>query len=183
MELPQTVGDRLGQELLGAAPGTTLIADSTSVCFYKLAAAALAARPGRRTIITDTDNFPTDRYIVEGLAEQTGRTIDWLQSDPRTGPQPEQLERMLANDDVALVTFSHVSYRSAQIADMHSHHADRARGRGARAVGSQPHRRRGQPANSTPTTSTSRSAAPTSTSTAARARPRSSTSTNDTSTS
>ena len=61
-----------GQQLLGAAPGTTLIADSTSVCFYKLAAAALAARPGRSTIITDTDNFPTDRYILEGLAAQTG---------------------------------------------------------------------------------------------------------------
>jgi kynureninase len=118
MELPQAVGNRLGQELLGAAPGTTLIADSTSVCFYKLAAAALAARPERRTIITDTDNFPTDRYIVEGLAAQTGRTIDWLQSDPRAGPQPEQLQQQLKTGDVALVTFSHVSYRSAQIADI-----------------------------------------------------------------
>ena len=71
MELPRTVGDRLGHHLLGAAPGTTLIADSTSVCFYKLAAAALAARPERSTIITDTDNFPTDRYIVEALAAQS----------------------------------------------------------------------------------------------------------------
>jgi kynureninase len=118
MALPEAVGDRLGERLLGAAPGTTLIADSTSVCFYKLAAAALAARPGRRTIITDTDNFPTDRYIIEGLAAQTGSTIDWLQSDPRTGPQPEQLEPKLHSGDVALVTFSHVSYRSAQIADI-----------------------------------------------------------------
>jgi kynureninase len=119
MERPQIIGDRLGQELLGAAPGTTLIADSTSVCFYKLAAAALAARPGRSTIITDTDNFPTDRYILEGLALQTGCWIEWVQSDPRTGPQPEQLQPMLDTDDVALVTFSHVSYRSAQIADMY----------------------------------------------------------------
>jgi kynureninase len=118
MELPQTVGDRLGQHLLGAAPGTTLIADSTSVCFYKLAAAALAARPNRGMIITDTDNFPTDRYILEGLAAQTGCEIEWVQSDPRTGPQLEQLEPML-DTDVALVTFSHVSYRSAQIADMY----------------------------------------------------------------
>ena len=120
LALPQTVGDRLGQQLLGAAPGTTLIADSTSVCFYKLAAAALAARPERNTIITDTDNFPTDRYIVEGLAAQTGRRIDWVQSDPRTGPQPEQLEQKLTTGDVALVTFSHVSYRSAQIADINA---------------------------------------------------------------
>jgi kynureninase len=119
MELPRTVGDRLAQQLLGAAPGTTLIADSTSVCFYKLAAAALAARPGRSTIITDTDNFPTDRYILEGLAAQTGCWIEWVQSDPRTGPEPEQIQPMLDTDDVALVTFSHVSYRSAQIADMY----------------------------------------------------------------
>ena len=119
MELPHQVGDRLGGELLGAAPGTTLIADSTSVCFYKLAAAALAARPERSTIITDTDNFPTDRYILEGLAAQTGCWIEWLQSDPRTAPQPDQLQPLLDSDDVALVTFSHVSYRSAQIADMY----------------------------------------------------------------
>jgi kynureninase len=119
MELPQVVGDRLAHHLLGAAPGTTLIADSTSVCFYKLAAAALAARSERSTIITDTDNFPTDRYILEGLAAQTGCWIEWVQSDPRTGPQPEQLQPMLDTDDVALVTFSHVSYRSAQIADMY----------------------------------------------------------------
>jgi kynureninase len=118
MELPGLVGDRLGEHLLGAAPGTTLIADSTSVCFYKLAAAALRARPGRRTIVTDTDNFPTDRYLVEGLAEQTGRTIEWLRSDPRGGPEPEQVGDSVRGGDVALVTFSHVSYCSAQIADM-----------------------------------------------------------------
>jgi kynureninase len=118
LELPAQVGDRLGGHLLGAGAGTTLIADSTSVCFYKLAAAALDARPGRRTIVTDTDNFPTDRYIVEGLAGRTARRIEWVRSDPQTGPQPEQVAAALAGGDVALVTFSHVSYRSAHIADM-----------------------------------------------------------------
>jgi kynureninase len=118
MELPASVGDRLGGHLLGAGPGTTLIADSTSVCFYKLAAAALDARPDRRAIVTDTDNFPTDRYIVEGLAARTERTVRWIESDPRTGPQPEQVQAALASGDVALVTFSHVSYRSAHIADL-----------------------------------------------------------------
>jgi kynureninase len=118
MERPAQLGDRLGRHLLGAGPGTTLMADSTSVCFYKLAAAALHARPARRTIVTDTDNFPTDRYIVEGLAEQTGRTIEWVHSDPRNGPQPEQVNAGLRSGDVGLVTFSHVSYRSAHIADM-----------------------------------------------------------------
>ena len=125
MELPQT-GRRPARRSTCSAPrpGTTLIADSTSVCFYKLAAAALAARPGRSTIITDTDNFPTDRYIVEGLAAQTGRRSTGCESDPRTGPQPEQVEPIARTpSDVALVTFSHVSYRSAQIADMHDDHA------------------------------------------------------------
>jgi kynureninase len=118
MELPTEVGDRLGQHLLGAGPGTTLIADSTSVCFYKLAAAALGARPDRATIVTDTDNFPTDRYLVEGLAAQTGRNVEWVPSDQGTGPQLEQVSTALDRGDVALVTFSHVSYRSAHIADM-----------------------------------------------------------------
>jgi kynureninase len=118
LELAGEVGDRLGGELLGARPGTTLIADSTSVCFYKLAAAALDARPERTTIVTDDDNFPTDRYIVEGLARRSGRDVRWVHSDPRTGPQPEQVQDALAAGDVALVTFSHVSYRSAHIADL-----------------------------------------------------------------
>jgi kynureninase len=90
------------------------------VCFYKLATAALDARPDRATIITDTDNFPSDRYIVEGLAARHGKRVAWIESDPRTGPQPEQVEEAIrrAPDDIALVTFSHVSYRSAYIADV-----------------------------------------------------------------
>jgi kynureninase len=90
------------------------------VCFYKLACAALDARPDRTTIVTDTDNFPTDRYIVEGLAARHGKRIAWIESDPRTGPQPEQVEEAIrrAPGDVALVTFSHVSYRSAHIVNL-----------------------------------------------------------------
>jgi kynureninase len=118
MEFGPDTGDLLATNLLGARPGSTVLADSTSVCFYKLASAALDARSDRSTIVTDTDNFPTDRYIVEGLARRTGRTIEWVRSDPRAGPQPEQVAAALAGGDVALVTFSHVSYRSAHIADM-----------------------------------------------------------------
>jgi kynureninase len=109
MELPVAIGDRLGEHLLGAAAGQLLLADSTTVCFYKLAGAALAARPGRRQIVTDAANFPTDRYVLEGLAAQHDREIVWT--------DPADLEQALS-DETALVTFSHVDYRSAAIADM-----------------------------------------------------------------
>ncbi len=116
MDLPVTVGDRLGEYLLGAAPGQTALADSTTVCFYKLASAALTARPGRTEIVTDTDNFPTDRYVLESLAAEKGLTIRWIQADPDSGPQPEQVHAVV-NAKTALVTFSQVSYRSAYILD------------------------------------------------------------------
>jgi len=116
MELPRTIGDRLGAGLLGAAPGQVAIADSTTVCFYKLAAAALAARPDRDQIVTDVDNFPTDRYVLESLARERGCEIVWIRGDPRSGPSAEQVAAVLG-DRTALVTFSHVSYRSAYILD------------------------------------------------------------------
>ncbi len=114
MELPTAIGDRLATQLLGAEPGQTAIADSTTVCFYKLASAALDARPGRTEIITDRDNFPTDRYVLEGLAHQRGLTIKWIEADPHRGPEPRDLEPLI-NDNTALVTFSQVNYRSAYI--------------------------------------------------------------------
>ena len=117
LELPLEVGDRLGAAALGAAPGQVVIGDSTTVCFYKLACAALDARPDRRQIVTDVDNFPTDRYVLEGLARERGLELVWLTSDPAAGPTPEQVAS-LVGPDTALVTFSHVSYRSAHIADM-----------------------------------------------------------------
>jgi kynureninase len=111
LDLPLGVGDRLGAAVLGAAAGQTVVGDSTTVCFYKLVCAALDARPGRSEIVTDLDNFPTDRYVLEGVARARGLRLVWLDGDPETvtsviGPQ------------TALVTFSHVSYRSARIADM-----------------------------------------------------------------
>jgi kynureninase len=113
LELPLEVGDRLGAAVLGAAPGQTVIGDSTTVCFYKLASAALDARPGRTQIVTDLDNFPTDRYVLEGLARTRGLEIVWLDGEPH----PDDVAARLG-PDTALVTFSHVSYRSAHIADM-----------------------------------------------------------------
>ena len=117
MELPTALGDRLGAALLGAAPGQVAVADSTTVCFYKCVAAALAARPGRTEIVTDVDNFPTDRYVLESLAAQFGMTIRWIKADPDAGPTPEEVAAVVGAP-TALVTFSHVNYRSAYILDM-----------------------------------------------------------------
>ncbi|MFL5859824.1 MAG: kynureninase [Solirubrobacteraceae bacterium] len=116
MELPRTLGDRLGTALLGAAPGQVAVADSTTVCFYKLAAAAVSARPGRAEIITDVDNFPTDRYVLESLARERELEIRWIEADPAAGPDPGQVADLIS-DRTALVTFSHVNYRSAFILD------------------------------------------------------------------
>ncbi len=117
LDLPVTVGDALGAGVLGAGPGQIAVGDSTTVCFYKLASAALDARPGRREIVTDTHNFPTDRYVLEGLAQARGLTIRWLEADPAGGPEPEAVAELLG-DQTALVSFSHVAYRSAHLADM-----------------------------------------------------------------
>lgn len=65
-DLPQRVGDFLGEHFLGAAPGQVVVSDSTSVNLFKLAAAALDARPGRDVIVSDLNNFPTDRYTSPG---------------------------------------------------------------------------------------------------------------------
>ena len=81
MELPEQVGDELGAAALGAAAGQTVIADSTTVNFYKAMRAALALAPGRRKIVIDRDNFPTDRYVVESLATEFGLEIVWLETD------------------------------------------------------------------------------------------------------
>jgi kynureninase len=117
MELPLTIGDRLGAELLGAAPGQVVVADSTTVCFYKLAYAALAARPDRREIVTDRNNFPTDRYVLESLASERGMVIRWIDAEPSGGPTVEQVAEAVGKN-TAVVTFTHVDYRSAYILDM-----------------------------------------------------------------
>ena len=115
LELPLVVGDRLGELALGAGPGQVAVADSTTVCFYKLAAAAVAARPGRGEIVTDRDNFPTDRYVLEGLAAQHGLTIRWLPGDG--APTADQVASA-CGDATALVALSHVAYRSAEVLDL-----------------------------------------------------------------
>jgi kynureninase len=120
LDEPLRVGDVLGTELLGAREGEVAICDSTTVDFYRLASAALDARPDRRFIVTDRANFPTDRYVLEGLARDRGREIAWLDPDPIDGPSTDQVAALLTAHpgDIALVTLTHVNYRSAAIADL-----------------------------------------------------------------
>jgi kynureninase len=117
MEWPLQLGDRLGQVALGAGPGQVVIADSTTVLIYKLARAALGARPGRRRVVLDTDNFPTDRYVLEGIAADRGLELVWIEADPLSGVHPSQVSDVV-DEDTALVLFSHVAYRSGWLADV-----------------------------------------------------------------
>ncbi|SDS18359.1 kynureninase [Microlunatus soli] len=116
--LPLELGDRLGRLTLGAAAGQTVIGDSTTVMLYKLLRAAVDAAPdGRNVIVVDRENFPTDRYIVESVASERGFTVRWLEPDPVAGVTPDLLAAALA-DDVAVVTLSHVAYKSGFVADL-----------------------------------------------------------------
>lgn len=71
MDKPLDLGDAIAP-LIGAAPGEVAVGDSTSVNLFKLLAAALHARPGRHTILTESGNFPTDLYIAEGVSGMVG---------------------------------------------------------------------------------------------------------------
>jgi kynureninase len=117
LEWPLTLGDRLGSVALGAAAGQVVIGDSTTVLIYKLARAAIGARPGRNRVVLDTDNFPTDRYVLEGIAADRDLELVWITTDPATGIRPEQVAEVV-DERTALVLFSHVAYRSGWLADV-----------------------------------------------------------------
>src|SRR5262249_61061035 len=103
------VGDLVGT-LVGAAPGQVVVADSTTVCLYKLASAALDLDPGRTEIVVQRDEFPTDRYVLEGLAAVRALALRRFESDPVEGPSAAEVGA-LAGDRTALVVLSHVNYR------------------------------------------------------------------------
>jgi kynureninase len=118
----QVVGDLIGRATLGAAAGQVLACDTTSVNFYQLVGAALAARPGRKTIIVDAANFPTDRYILQGIAKTHGLKLITIDNEsPGTAEHeritPEILEKYLSND-VAFVTLEVIQYRSGARTDI-----------------------------------------------------------------
>jgi kynureninase len=87
------------------------------VLLYKLMRTAVAARPGRTEIVIDRDNFPTDRYVAMGVAEECGLTVRWLDVDTDAGATVDQVAA-LVGEQTALVTLSHVAYRSSWIADV-----------------------------------------------------------------
>jgi kynureninase len=116
IELGREAGDVLA-EIVGARPGEVALSDSTSVNLYKLAAAAVHARPGRHTVLTDDDNFPTDRYVLQGLADAGQLKLSVLRSDVDRGVDADAVRAALG-EDVALVCLSHVAYRSGAIADL-----------------------------------------------------------------
>ncbi|MFL6764275.1 MAG: kynureninase [Sphingomicrobium sp.] len=119
IDWPTRIGAKLAP-IVGARPSELLIADSTSVCLFKLLAAAARARSGRRTILSQKRNFPTDLYIAQGLCEMLGLTLKTAEPDEIIGA---------IDADTAVVTLTHVDYRSAGFYDM------RAVNEAARAAG------------------------------------------------
>lgn len=131
LAMAQRVGDKIGQ-VIGASPGCTLICDSTSVNLYKLARALLEHRPDRNVIVTDGANFPSDQYILQGIATDPAfslplRTVEVEGMDP--GQVMDQLKESLS-DRVSLVSLSHMHYKSGMAYDLsritdlvHSHGA------------------------------------------------------------
>ena len=120
----QPTGDLIGRATLGAAAGQVLACDTTSVNFYQLALAAIHARTGRKTIITDAANFPTDRYILDGIAKQFGLKLVIIDNESAGSAEHERITpEILApylNDDVALVTLEVIQYRSGARNDIKS---------------------------------------------------------------
>ncbi len=120
MELPFEIGDSLGRSVIGAAPGQTVIGDSTTVLLYKLIRAAFdaqhAADGARVEIVVDTDNFPTDRYLVEGIAAERGGRVRWIEVDRASGVTADAL-RDAVGAQTAVVVLSQIAYRSGFLAD------------------------------------------------------------------
>jgi kynureninase len=125
----QPAGDLLGRATLGAAGGQVLVCDTTSVNFYQLCIAAIRARPARKTIIIDSANFPTDRFVIQGIADQFNLKLITLDTDGTGGPGSVKVSsqnelvtaEILApfmSTDIALVTLQAVNYRSGARANL-----------------------------------------------------------------
>ena len=106
IDVPARVGDLLAEHVLGARPGEVIVSDSTTVNLFKLCSAVLDTREG--ALVTDRGNFPTDRYVLEGLAARHGRELRLVETP----------EAAVAEPGAALVLLSHVAYRSGEIADL-----------------------------------------------------------------
>jgi kynureninase len=109
IDLPRTVGDKIAR-LVGARAGEVIVTDSTTVNIFRLACAALRARPDRRGVLLESDNFPADNYIAEGIR-------DWLDNVDLRFASAAKLANAI-DDSVALVLASHVNYRTGRIQDL-----------------------------------------------------------------
>jgi kynureninase len=110
VDLPQRLGAKVAR-LLGAKPHEVVVADSISVNLFKLIAAALDLRPGRRVVVSERGNFPTDLYVAQGLRDLLGERIELRLVAAGA------LEAAL-DHDAALLMLSHVDYRSGRMHDM-----------------------------------------------------------------
>ncbi len=108
IDLPRRVGEKVAR-LVGAPAGSVVCTDSTSVNVFKVLSAALALRPGRRTILSEEGNFPTDLYVAEGLARLAGRAL-------RLVPKGEVLSSL--DGDTAVLLLTHVDYRNGERHDL-----------------------------------------------------------------
>jgi kynureninase len=120
MELPFAIGDTIGRVAIGAEAGQTVIGDSTTVLLYKLIRAAFDAQrtadTARMEIVVDRDNFPTDRYLVAGIAAECGGRVRWIDVDTSSGVGAAALADAVG-PQTAVVVLSHVAYRSGFLAD------------------------------------------------------------------
>ena len=117
IELPVRIGDEIG-EVIGARPGETLACDSTTINLYKLASAALDLPGEQSAVLVDEHDFPTDRYVLEGIAARRGLELRRMTTDPIEGPTADDVTRAASARDVGLVSLSHVSYRTGALADL-----------------------------------------------------------------
>lgn len=108
IDLPVRLGEKIAP-LIGAAKGQVIACDSTSVNLFKLIAAALALRPGRSTVLSEPGNFPTDLYMIDGLARQGLATR-------RTAPRERLAEAL--DDGVALLLLTHAHYKTGALHEM-----------------------------------------------------------------
>ena len=111
-DMPARLGDRIGA-LLGAAPGQTLICDTTSINLFKAIQAAIGLRPDRNVVIAEDESFPTDLYIIEGAMRSAGRPMQ-RRLIGRDGPSIDSL----LDGQVAVAVLSHVNYRTGELLDM-----------------------------------------------------------------
>jgi len=107
LDMPLRVGNAIAP-LIGAATNTVICADNTSINLSKALHAAVALRPGRTEIVVDINNFPTDIYIAQSVASQYGLTLVAVTADEIAGA---------ISQNTAVVTATHVDYRSARILD------------------------------------------------------------------